>query len=101
MSLRLPTPARFDAFPYVPPYPTQQDLMQCLYTALEQRQHAIIESRRLMHTQYRHSCLGLSLASYRNSMQAMFTTSTRQCLMMANLGKNPGLTLCYLVVAAG
>lgn len=42
--LNLPTPIRFPAFPYDPPYPIQVDLMRCLYSAVEERKVAIVES---------------------------------------------------------
>ena len=44
MSLELPTPDAFLAFPYDPPYDIQTNLMQHLYTAIEQRKVAIVES---------------------------------------------------------
>ncbi|KAF8918871.1 helicase C-terminal domain-containing protein [Mucidula mucida] len=44
MSLDLPTPDAFPAFPYSPPYDIQVDLMRHLYTSIEQRKVTIIES---------------------------------------------------------
>ncbi|KAF9257517.1 DNA repair helicase [Marasmius fiardii PR-910] len=44
MSLVLPTPLDFPAFPYSPPYLIQVDLMRHLYAAIEKRQVAIVES---------------------------------------------------------
>ncbi|ESK95799.1 chl1 helicase [Moniliophthora roreri MCA 2997] len=44
MSLELPTPEKFPAFPYSPPYPIQVELMRHLYAAIERRQVAIVES---------------------------------------------------------
>ncbi|KAK1225406.1 ATP-dependent DNA helicase chl1 [Marasmius sp. AFHP31] len=44
MSLALPTPDDFPAFPYSPPYAIQVDLMKHLYTTIENRQVTIIES---------------------------------------------------------
>lgn len=44
MSLELPTPNAFPAFPYDPPYSIQVDLMQHIYTSIEQKTIAIIES---------------------------------------------------------
>ncbi|KAG7088245.1 hypothetical protein E1B28_012259 [Marasmius oreades] len=44
MSLALSTPDDFPAFPYSPPYPIQADMMRHLYTAIEKRQVAIVES---------------------------------------------------------
>ncbi|KAK7056977.1 ATP-dependent DNA helicase chl1 [Paramarasmius palmivorus] len=44
MSLELPTPEEFSAFPYSPPYPIQVELMRHLYTAIEQRKVTIVES---------------------------------------------------------
>ncbi|THH20538.1 hypothetical protein EW146_g840 [Bondarzewia mesenterica] len=43
-SLTFPTPENFPAFPYQPPYDIQTDLMRHLYTAIEQRKVAIVES---------------------------------------------------------
>ncbi|EIN12348.1 DNA repair helicase [Punctularia strigosozonata HHB-11173 SS5] len=45
MSLQLLTPDQFEAFPYQPPYPNQQELMKHLYSVLEHRRHTIVESR--------------------------------------------------------
>lgn len=42
-SLHLPTPENFAAFPYQP-YDIQLELMKNLYTALEDRKVAILES---------------------------------------------------------
>ncbi|KAI0057841.1 DNA repair helicase [Artomyces pyxidatus] len=44
ISLTLPTPAAFTAFPYDPPYAIQVDLMRHLYTSIEERKVAIVES---------------------------------------------------------
>ncbi|KAK2459645.1 hypothetical protein APHAL10511_008290 [Amanita phalloides] len=44
MSLDLPTPSHFPAFPYDPPYSIQIDLMRHLYTSIEQRKVTIVES---------------------------------------------------------
>ncbi|KAF9026117.1 DNA repair helicase [Hymenopellis radicata] len=44
MSLDLPTPDAFPAFPYSPPYDIQVDLMRHLYSSIEQRKVTIIES---------------------------------------------------------
>ncbi|KAL0576051.1 ATP-dependent DNA helicase chl1 [Marasmius crinis-equi] len=44
MSLTLPTPDQFPAFPYSPPYEIQVDLMRHLYTSIENRQVTIVES---------------------------------------------------------
>ena len=44
MSLDLPIPTHFPAFPYDPPYSIQVDLMRHLYEAIEQRKVAIVES---------------------------------------------------------
>ncbi|KII90522.1 hypothetical protein PLICRDRAFT_697066 [Plicaturopsis crispa FD-325 SS-3] len=44
MSLELPTPESFPAFPYDTPYSIQVDLMRHLYTAIEGRKIAIVES---------------------------------------------------------
>lgn len=43
MSLKLPTPSSFPAFPYVP-YEIQQSLMQHLYKSIEERNVTIVES---------------------------------------------------------
>ena len=43
VTLRLETPALFLAFPY-DPYDIQIDLMKALYTAIEEKQVAIMES---------------------------------------------------------
>jgi len=42
-SLRLETPEEFTSFPYAP-YSIQLDLMKALYTAIESRKVAIMES---------------------------------------------------------
>ncbi|KAG9035892.1 ATP-dependent DNA helicase chl1 [Tulasnella sp. JGI-2019a] len=42
--LQLPTPESFAAFPYDPPYSIQLDLMHHLYTSIESRKLAIMES---------------------------------------------------------
>ncbi|KAJ7695957.1 helicase C-terminal domain-containing protein [Mycena rosella] len=44
ISLTLPTPSEFPAFPYSPPYPIQVDLMRHLYESIEQKKVAIVES---------------------------------------------------------
>lgn len=44
MSLDLPTPTEFIAFPYSPPYPIQVDLMRHLYESIEQKKVTIVES---------------------------------------------------------
>ena len=44
MSLDLPIPTHFPAFPYDPPYSIQVDLMRHLYEAIEQRKVTIVES---------------------------------------------------------
>ncbi|KAJ7432344.1 helicase C-terminal domain-containing protein [Mycena latifolia] len=44
ISLNLPTPSEFPAFPYSPPYPIQVDLMRHLYESIEQKKVAIVES---------------------------------------------------------
>lgn len=44
ISLKLPTPDSFPAFPFDPPYSIQIDLMRHLYSAIEHRQIAIAES---------------------------------------------------------
>lgn len=44
MSLDLPTPDKFPAFPYDPPYGIQVDLMRHLYASIEQRKVTIVES---------------------------------------------------------
>ena len=44
MTLDLPVPATFPAFPYETPYGIQQDLMRHLYSAIEGKQVTIIES---------------------------------------------------------
>ncbi|KAJ7855956.1 helicase C-terminal domain-containing protein [Mycena olivaceomarginata] len=44
ISLSLPTPTEFPAFPYSPPYPIQVDLMRHLYTSIEQKKVTIVES---------------------------------------------------------
>ncbi|KAK0441552.1 helicase C-terminal domain-containing protein [Armillaria borealis] len=44
MSLSLPTPDEFPAFPYSPPYPIQVELMRHLYTSIEGRKVTIVES---------------------------------------------------------
>lgn len=43
-SLALETPETFPAFPYDPPYDIQVDLMRHLYSAVENRKVAIVES---------------------------------------------------------
>ncbi|KAF8558368.1 DNA repair helicase [Imleria badia] len=42
--LVLPTPERFSAFPYDPPYSIQTDLMKHVYSSIEQRHVTIVES---------------------------------------------------------
>lgn len=44
MSLDLPTPEDFPAFPFSPPYAIQVDLMRHLYTSIEQKHVTIVES---------------------------------------------------------
>lgn len=44
MALSLPTPDEFPIFPYSSPYDIQQDLMKHLFTAIEAKKLAIIES---------------------------------------------------------
>ncbi|KAF7365416.1 ATP-dependent DNA helicase CHL1 [Mycena venus] len=44
ISLALPTPTEFPAFPYSPPYSIQVDLMRHLYTSIEQKKVTIVES---------------------------------------------------------
>jgi chromosome transmission fidelity protein 1 len=44
MSLDLPAPDLFPAFPYDPPYSIQVDLMRHLYAAIEQRKVSVVES---------------------------------------------------------
>lgn len=44
ISLALPTPTQFPAFPYSPPYSIQVDLMRHLYTSIEQKKVTIVES---------------------------------------------------------
>lgn len=44
MSLDLPVPSNFPAFPYATPYGIQQDLMRHLYSAIEAKQVTIVES---------------------------------------------------------
>ncbi|KAF8208705.1 DNA repair helicase [Mycena galopus ATCC 62051] len=44
ISLSLPTPTQFPAFPFSPPYSIQVDLMRHLYTSIEQKKVAIVES---------------------------------------------------------
>lgn len=44
MSLDLPTPDEFIAFPYKPPYDIQTTLMQHVYSAIERKKIAIVES---------------------------------------------------------
>ncbi|KAF4591168.1 ATP-dependent DNA helicase chl1 [Pleurotus pulmonarius] len=44
MSLSLPTPESFPAFPFDPPYSIQVDLMKHVYSAIENRKIAIVES---------------------------------------------------------
>ncbi|KAJ7505517.1 helicase C-terminal domain-containing protein [Mycena galericulata] len=44
ISLNLPTPSEFPAFPYSPPYSIQVDLMRHLYTSIEQKKVTIVES---------------------------------------------------------
>lgn len=43
-ALKLPTPDKFPIFPYPTPYSIQVDLMRHLYTAIEERKVAIVES---------------------------------------------------------
>jgi len=42
--LVLPTPERFSAFPYEPPYSIQIDLMKHVYSSIERRHVTIVES---------------------------------------------------------
>jgi hypothetical protein len=44
MSLSLPTPNTFPAFPYDPPYPIQVQLMRHLYHSIENGKISIVES---------------------------------------------------------
>lgn len=44
MDLHLPTPDKFPAFPYDPPYDIQADLMQHLYKSIEDKKVTIVES---------------------------------------------------------
>ncbi|KLO06962.1 DNA repair helicase [Schizopora paradoxa] len=44
LTLSLPTPSSFPAFPYTTPYPIQLELMRHLYEAIESRRFAIVES---------------------------------------------------------
>jgi len=44
MSMSLPTPQDFPAFPYNPPYSIQTELMRHLYSSIEQRKVTIVES---------------------------------------------------------
>lgn len=44
MSLDLPTPKAFPAFPFNPPYEIQVELMRHLYTSIEQRKVTVVES---------------------------------------------------------
>lgn len=43
-SLVLPTPDRFPAFPYDPPYSIQTDLMRHVYSSIERKHVSIVES---------------------------------------------------------
>ncbi len=42
--MSLPTPESFPAFPFDPPYSIQVDLMKHVYSAIENRKIAIVES---------------------------------------------------------
>ena len=42
--LVLPTPERFPAFPYDPPYSIQTDIMKHVYSSIEQKHVTIVES---------------------------------------------------------
>lgn len=44
LTLTLPTPSSFPAFPYASPYPIQLELMRHLYEAIESRSVAVVES---------------------------------------------------------
>jgi chromosome transmission fidelity protein 1 len=44
MALTLQTPDEFSIFPYDTPYTIQRDLMRHLFTAVEAKQFAIVES---------------------------------------------------------
>ena len=44
MELELTTPDEFPIFPYVPPYDIQLDLMRHLFSAIENRKVAVVES---------------------------------------------------------
>jgi chromosome transmission fidelity protein 1 len=44
MALTLQTPEEFSIFPYDTPYTIQRDLMRHLFTAVEAKQFAIVES---------------------------------------------------------
>lgn len=44
MSLELPTPDSFPAFPFSPPYDIQVDIMRHLYASIEQKKVTIVES---------------------------------------------------------
>ena len=44
MDLHLPTPDKFPAFPYDPPYDIQVALMRHLYQSIEDKKVAIVES---------------------------------------------------------
>lgn len=44
MELQLTTPDKFTIFPYEPPYDIQLDLMRHLFSAIESRKVAVVES---------------------------------------------------------
>ena len=44
VTLELPTPTAFPAFPFNPPYEIQVELMRHLYTSIEQKKVTVIES---------------------------------------------------------
>jgi chromosome transmission fidelity protein 1 len=44
MELQLKTPDEFPIFPYEPPYDIQLDLMRHLFSAIESRKVAVVES---------------------------------------------------------
>lgn len=44
MDLELTTPGEFPIFPYEPPYDIQLDLMRHLFSAIESRKVAVVES---------------------------------------------------------
>ena len=44
VTLELPTPTAFPAFPFNPPYEIQVELMRHLYMSIEQKKVTVIES---------------------------------------------------------